>query len=192
MLVLSICVTGCTTDYLQDFHGQVRNLKFDQRTETVECKIPGYCSGSSVAGGQFIGFDLPAQGFSIYLFYPKVEPKQCLSTRTAPPLVDAWLIRTNRFYDCGQLARSGDQALLREAGGQKLGGTIAVQWRSEADFNFTVDLTADVGDSTAVQGKFRGYVRERFDPATLFVGLGLPIFREGTTTPRVQPVISIK
>src|SRR5579864_1731639 len=93
LILASVMLTsGCTTTIKNQFHGEVSNLKLDHQIETLQCEIPGYCSGPSASGGQFVGFGLPTEGFSFFLFYPKMSSNQSIATNTAPLIVDAWLI----------------------------------------------------------------------------------------------------
>src|SRR5690242_11447708 len=114
----SLCC-GCTTDIVNRFHGEARNMRRDHRNETLQCDIPGYCSGPSVAGGQFVGFGLPTQGFTLFVFYPRLAAFEKCVTNTAPPLVDAWVIRTNS-YAWSDARTCGNPEELRLLGGERL------------------------------------------------------------------------
>jgi hypothetical protein len=185
--VIFVLCSGCTTDIVNQFHGEARNMRRDNRSETLRCNIPAYCSGPSVAGGQFVGFDLPTQGFSLFLFYPRLAPSQSLATNTAPPSVDAWLIRSNA-YTWSAAVQCGNTEELRLLGGERLGGRVAVRWKSNADFVIGVDLAATNGEPTAIDGEFVGYTHTKFDPAAPFVGLGMLFFGEGHPSATPMPL----
>ena len=161
-------------------------MRGDNRNETLLCDVPAYCSGPSVAGGQFVGFDLPTQGFTLFLFYPKLATAHSLATNTAPPLVDAWLIRTNAC-PWSDVRRCGDPEELRLLGGERLAGRVAVMWKNNADFHIAVDLAANGAVPVGVDGEFVGYTKTRFDPAAPFVGLGMLFFGEGHSAPAARP-----
>lgn len=170
---------GCTTTIVNQFHGEANNIKGDNKTEMLQCDIPGYCYGPSVGGGEFVGFGLPTNGFSFFLFYPRSSSREGLATNTDPPSVDAWLIRTNGFYDWSRLLKSGDPQILGLAGGQRLSGRVIVRWRDNSDFNIVVDLAGNNGDATSVRGEFAGYTQSKFDPGSVLAGLGMVFFGEG-------------
>jgi hypothetical protein len=178
----AIITSGCTTTFINQFHGEARNIKLDNKTEMLQCEIPGYCSGHLVGGGQFVGFGLPTNGFSFFLFYPGIASRQSLVTNTEPPSVDAWLIRTNGYYDCYRLLKSGDPAVLRLAGGEQLSGRVAVRWRGNSDFNIVVDLAGNERDTTSLRGEFAGYTRTKFDPGSVVVGLAMVFFGDGRSS----------
>ena len=182
IVVSAIITSGCTTTIFNQFHGDARNIKLDDKTEELQCDIPGYCSGPSVGGGRFVGFGLPTNGFSFFLFYPNISSRQNLVTNTEPPLVDAWLIRTNGYYDCSRLLKSGDPEVLRSAGGEQLTGRVAVRWRDNSDFNIVVDLAGSDGDTTSLSGEFAGYTRTKFDPGLVVAWLAIVFVGEGRSS----------
>jgi len=191
IVALSIVCSGCTTDIVNQFRGETRNVRRDARNEQLQCDIPGYCSGPSTVGGHFVGFGLPTQGFSVFLFYPKLEASESLTTNTAPPLVDAWLIRTNT-YPWSDARKCTNPEEIRLLGGERLTGRIAVKWKSNADFRIGVDLAANDTVPTGIEGEFVGYTKTRFDPAAPFVGLAMLFFGEGYSTAAVKPVAADK
>lgn len=178
IVVLSVLCSGCTTDIVNQFRGQARNMRRDGSNETLRCEIPGYCSGPSASGGQFVGFGLPTQGFSLFLFYPALGTPAILATNTQPPSVDAWLIRSNA-YPWSAVCTCGDPENLRILGGEQLGGRVTVRWKSNADFRIAVDLAANDAASAAIDGEFVGYTRTKFDPTAPLVGLSMLVFGEG-------------
>ncbi|MEI6781162.1 MAG: hypothetical protein WCQ21_09615 [Verrucomicrobiota bacterium] len=184
---LSVLCSGCTTDIVNQFRGEARNMRRDGRSETLQCDIPGYCSGPSAAGGQFVGFGLPTQGFSIFLFYPKLAPTQSLATNTSPPSVDAWLVRSNA-YPWSDASKCENPEELRLLGGERLAGRVAVRWKSNADFLIAVDLAATNGAPATIDGEFVGYTHTKFDPAAPLVGLSMLFFGEGHSSAAAKPV----
>jgi hypothetical protein len=162
-------------------------MRRDSRSETLHCDIGGYCCGPSVAGGQFVGFSLSAQGFTLFVFYPRLSASENFATNTAPPLVDAWLIRTNS-RPWSDARKCGNPEELRLLGGERLAGRVTARWRSNADFRIAVDLAANDVAQTGIEGEFVGYTKTRFDPAAPFVGLGMLFFGEGRSTPAAEPV----
>jgi hypothetical protein len=178
-IAAAFITSGCTTTIFNQFHGEVRNIKGDNKTEMLQCEISGYCSGPSIDGGQFVGFGLPTNGFSFFLFYPRISSRESLATNTEPPSVDAWLIRTSGFDDLSRLLKSGDAQVLRSDGCERLNGRVVVRWRDNSDFNIVVDLAGSNGDATSVRGEFAGYTRTKFDPGSVIEGLGMVFFGEG-------------
>ncbi|MEI8043683.1 MAG: hypothetical protein WCL11_19900 [Verrucomicrobiota bacterium] len=166
-------------------------MRRDHRNETLQCDIPGYCSGPSVAGGQFVGFGLPTQGFTLFVFYPSLAASENFATNTAPPLVDAWVIRTNT-HAWSDARACGDPEELRLLGGERLAGRVAVRWKSNADFRIAVDLASNDAVATGIEGEFVGYTKTRFDPAAPFVGLAMLFFGEGHSTSAAKPVATDK
>jgi hypothetical protein len=179
IIALVFVTSGCTTTIFNQFHGEARNIKGGDQIDILKCEIPGYCSGPSVGGGQFVGFGLPTNGFSFFLFYPRISSHECLATNTEPPSLDAWLIRTNGYYDWSRLLKSGDPQVLRSDGGERLSGQVSVRWRDNSDFNIVVDLNGSSRDGTSVRGEFTGFTRTKFDPRSVFLGLGMVFFGEG-------------
>jgi hypothetical protein len=189
ILALVILASGCTTTIRNQFNGEASNLKLDNQTETLQCEIPGYCSGPSANGGQFVGFGLPTDGFSFFVFYPKISSNQSTVINTAPPIVDAWLVRTNGYYDWSRILKTGDPEELHLAGGERLRGQITVRWKSNADFSLHVDLTGSDTDSTALRGEFKGYTQTRFDPVAPFQGLAMLFFGEGYSSATTNTIV---
>lgn len=172
IIVLAILTSGCTTTIFNQFRGDARNIKLDGKTEEIQSEIPGYCSGPSVDGGRFVGFGLPTNGFTFFLFYPGISLSGNIVTNTEPPSVDAWLIRTNGYSDWERFVRSGDLEILRSAGGEQLTGRVTVRWNNNSDFNIVVDLSG-TNNTTSLCGEFVGYTRTKFDPWSIVAGLGM-------------------
>ncbi len=186
VVTLALFCAGCTTDIVNQFRGKTCNLAGDARTQTLRCNIPGYCSGPSAAGGQFVGFGLPTQGFSLFIFYPKIEPNHPFVGGTAPPMIDAWLFRSHD-YPWSDARECGDLDKLRHLGGERLRGQVAVRWKSNADFSMRVDLLASNQLPVSITGEFVGYSHTKFDPSAPFVGLAKLLFGEGHSVPTPQP-----
>lgn len=175
-VMASAFVSGCTTTIINEFHGELRNVNRDGRIETIRHQIPGYCSGPSRDGGRFVGFALPTSEFSVFLFHPALATGQTLITNTGSPQVDAWLLR-GRMLDWSDFVRSGDPEQLRQRGGERLEGRVAVRWKSNADFYIGVNLTAD--GSTSLRGEFVGYTKTKVDPSVLWQGPAMLLFGAG-------------
>jgi hypothetical protein len=177
---LAVFATGCTTNYFQEFHGEIHNADSTNQTAALRCDIYGDCEGPSVTGGRFASFDVgsPAN-FAIYLSYPTTSSRRTF--HTAPPRVDAWLVYTHGNLDTdledSQFDDSNDVSDLRLFGGKQLTGTLTESRNDSADFNIAVDLTATNGD--AVRGEFIGYTKTKFDPGSILIGLGMLFFGEG-------------
>jgi len=177
-VVVSVFVSGCATTIINEFHGEARNIKPGGQIETIRDQIPGYCSGPSRDGGRFVGFSLPTHEFSVFLFHPTLAAGQTLVTNTGSERLDVWLLR-GRVLDCLKFVRSGDPEQLRQQGGERLEGRVAVRWKSNADFYIGVDLTAgDVG-STSLRGEFVGYTKTEVDPSVLWQGPAMLLFGAG-------------
>ena len=190
----SVLVSGCTTTIIHEYHGEVRNIKRDEQIATIRDQIPGYCSGPSRDGGRFVGFFLPMRGFSLFVFHPALARGQTLVTNTGSQQVSAWLLRGHEFTG-SDVVRSGDPEELRQHGGERLEGRVAVRWRSNADFYIGVDLAAgDVG-STSLRGEFVGYTETKADPNVLWLGPAMLLFGAGgwsNPTPVANPADTTK
>lgn len=174
---LAVFGGGCTTtEYIQEFHGEIRNPYGPNQTTAMHCGIYGDCDGPSVVGGHFFGFDLGTPGdVSIYLSYPQIS--SCRKIETEPRRADAWMVNSHGNLDVdlehSQLCNSGDVADLSLFGGKQLTGTIAVRWNNNSDFNITVDLIGTNGDPTIVRGEFLGYTKTKFEPRSLLFVVGM-------------------
>src|SRR5688572_26102714 len=119
ILILSVSVSGCTTTIRNEFHGQLHNLKRDGQTTTLRAEITGYRTGPSRIGGRFVGFLLPENEFSFFLFHPALTPGETLVTNIPSHQVDAWLIRGDDS-DLPDFVASSDPEQLRHHGGERL------------------------------------------------------------------------
>jgi hypothetical protein len=184
ILLLSVLVTGCTTTSRNEFHGQLRNIKRDGQTATVRGQITGYRSGPSRAGGRFVGFSLPANEFSFFLFHPPLAPGQTLVTNAPSQQVDAWLIRRPDF-NLSAFVTPDDPEQLRRHGGEQLTGRIAIRWTHNSDFYIGVDLAARDAGSTSLRGHFVGYTETEADPSVLWQGPAMLLFgADGWSDPK--------
>jgi hypothetical protein len=179
IIALALITGGCTTEIVNQFHGEVCNIKGDNKTEALRSEVTGDCGGPAAGEGRFAAFGMPSNGFSLVLFYPRISTRERLATNTVPPAVDAWLVRSDWYIDCSQLIESqGDREVLRSVGGEQLSGRIVARYRNNGDYNVLVDLTGNNGSATSVRGEFAGYTRTKFDPRAIFFGLGMMFFGE--------------
>jgi hypothetical protein len=185
-IFLSVLLSGCTTNIKNEFHGQLRNLKRDGQVATLCAEITGYRSGPSRIGGRFVGFLLPANEFSFFLFHPALAPGETLVTNIPSHQLQAWLIR-GPDSNLPDFAASADPEQLRDHGGQQLTGRIAIRWASNSDFYIGVDLAAPDPGSTSVRGHFVGYLQTEADPSLLWQGPAMLLFGAGGW-PNPQPL----
>ncbi|MDB6029641.1 MAG: hypothetical protein JWM68_5864 [Verrucomicrobiales bacterium] len=82
-------------------------------------------------------------------------------------------------FEWSDFTRSGDPEQLRQHGGQRLEGRVAVRWESNADFNIVVNLCAGDADSTSLRGEFVGHTKTKFSPSVLWLGPAMLLFGAG-------------
>lgn len=184
-VLISVLVTGCATNYIQEFHGEVRNLKQDGTTEVIHRTIGGTSSGPSRDRGRYLGF---AMGFSVFLFHPEFTPIRKFPKKTELHQVDAWLVRRGDYWRDHFSFREGlDAEQLQQLGGEKLDGQVTVRWVSNLDFNIAVDLAAREGSLTSLRGEFVGRQETEFDPKQLLIGPAMMMGFGGASMPSGVP-----
>ena len=181
---------GCTTNHIQEFRGEVRNLKHDGKSEVIYQRIGASLSGPSRDRGRYLGFGM---GFYVFMFHPELTPTRTFATDTELHQVDVWLVRRGDYrHDSFNFREGLGAEQLRQLGGEQLEGQVAVRWKHNLDFNIAVDLAARNGGLTSLRGKFIGRQETEFDPKVLLIGPAMMMGIGGTAPPGGRPVPSTK
>lgn len=153
VLLLAGC-TGCTT--VHNFRGSTVNLKGDgDRVPWTDSSMSVTGSGSGPRDDRYIAFRLGGQKCWLVVFHPCVAPGGFLRTTTSPGDAAAWLVRRKQ-PDCSALAHQGRDAPFLTERAERLRGSVEVIWRAANDFDFSVDLSSQTGE-TAIKGQLRAY-----------------------------------
>lgn len=179
-VLIAVLLTGCATNYIQEFRGEVRNLKQDGKTEVIHQKMAGYSSGPSREKGRYLGF---GSKFSVFFFHPELPPTQTFGTKTNLQQVDVWLVRRGEYLHDSFSSRGLEAEQLRQLGGERLEGRVTVRWNDSSDFNIEVDVAASDGSLTSMRGKFVGRREPEFAPMKLLVGPAMMMGFGGASSP---------
>lgn len=181
-VLISVLCFGCTTNHIQEFRGEVRNLKHDGKSEVIYQRIGASFAGPSRDRGRYLGFGM---GFYVFLYHPELTPTRTFPTNTELHQVDVWLVRRGDYrHDSFSFREGLGVEQLQQLGGEQLQGQVAVRWKNNLDFNIAVDLAARNGGLTSLRGKFIGRQETEFDPKVLLIGPAMMMGFGGASSPR--------
>lgn len=153
------------------FNGTVGNLLGDGRVTTLNSECRGFGRGPTDDGKYWAEFDLtpggptnPPTEFHLFFIFPTLPTGQILVTNTESRAVDVWFFRSDANYSNVVCVIKNNQELLKQRGGEKMTGRVAIKWNSDADFVIGADLTLPENSSTWARGEFVGDAKTELNP----------------------------
>jgi hypothetical protein len=153
------------------FNGKIGNLKGDGQVTTINSECRGFGRGPTDDGKYWAEFDLtpggpnqPRTEFHLYFIFPPLPAGQILVTNTESGVVDVWLFRSDENYSNIVYVVKGNQAQLRQRGGEQMTGRVAIKWNSDSDFVIGADLALPKDKSTWARGEFVGNSETKLNP----------------------------
>ena len=139
---------------------------------TLNSECRGFGRGPTDDGKYWAEFDLtpggptnPPTEFHLFFIFPTLPTGQILVTNTESRAVDVWFFRSDANYSnvvC--VITKNNQELLKQRGGEKMTGRVAIKWNSDADFVIGADLTLPENSSTWARGEFVGDAKTELNP----------------------------
>jgi hypothetical protein len=109
-----------------------------------------------------MGRDTPPTEFHIYFIAPTLPAGQILVTNTESSVVEVWFFRSDKDYYNEFYIKKNNQEQMRQRGGERMTGRVAIKWNNNGDFVIGADLDLpkdnSIGSSTFVVGKRVGIV----------------------------------
>jgi hypothetical protein len=175
---------GTVKEITRQFNGKIGNLKGNDQVVEMNSECRGFGSGPANDGKHLVQFDLtprgpdtPAIEFHLYFVVPPLPAGQILVTNTESSAVDVWFFRSDKNYSNNVYIAKNDQEQLRERGGERMTGRVAIKWNNDADFVIGADLTLPKDNSTWVRGEFVGSTKTKLSPI-LYEWPAILIFKE--------------
>jgi hypothetical protein len=155
----------------RQFTGKIGNLKGDGQVATINSECRGFGSGPTDNSKHLVQFDLTPRGpdtppaeFHVYFIVPPLPAGQILVTNTESGTVDVWFFRNDKNYYNDFYIIKNNQEQLRQRGGERMSGKVAIKWNSDADFVIGADLTLPEDKLTWVRGEFVGSTKTKLNP----------------------------
>jgi hypothetical protein len=153
------------------FNGKIGNLAGDGKVQTINSECRGFGRGPTDDGKYWAEFDLTPRGptnppteFHLFFIFPALPTGQILVTNTESRAVDVWFFRSDANYSNVVFIIKDNQTLIRQRGGEKMTGRVAIKWNSDADFVIGADLTLPENSSTWARGEFVGDAKTKLNP----------------------------
>ena len=166
------------------FNGKIGNLLGDGQIVAINSECRGFGRGPSADGNYWAYFDLTPDGPTnppaechIFFVFPAMPAGQILVTNTQSRAITAWFFRSDPNYLNEAYVTKDNQEMLRQRGGKRMTGRVAIKWNSDADFVIGADLTLPEDSSTWVRGEFVGDTRLKLNPI-LYDWPAILIFQE--------------
>ena len=175
---------GSVQKITRQFNGKVGNGNGDGQVVAINSECRGFGRGQTDTGRYYAQFDLtpsspddPPTKFQLSFIFPASLAGQVLITNTEAHVIDVWLFKRDANYANGFYVAKDNEEQLRQRGGEKMSGKVAVKWNSDADFVIGVDLVLPGDKSTWVRGEFVGSSKAKLNPL-LYEWPAIVLFQE--------------